>query len=288
MAGPMSSPTQVHVRALPAATPQQALAIKAAAQLPTALLSAEGAALTAAARPQQVKPGKERWMVKTGQDSEVDRVGAVVVDTTVEELVAMVRPQDMQPPTQEFSKYEDTRVQSVETTIWRIHAKVTFFKFEADGDFHLVLQGDSGMTMVGEVPMPQKAFLGDSPWFDDITQARTAAQTGLSNVPATPYVKSAGMWMPMAVAGDGGLTRAAGPQTLGQFLAQTTGASLTAAAAPGAAAPGAAAPLQVFAAAIAPKSATVTGVGFFDRVHGQTGVAATGIELHPILDLAWA
>jgi hypothetical protein len=28
--------------------------------------------------------------------------------------------------------------------------------------------------------------------------------------------------------------------------------------------------------------ATVTGVGFFDRLHGQTGVAPNGIELHPL------
>ncbi|MGH9863532.1 MAG: hypothetical protein ACRD35_08925 [Candidatus Acidiferrales bacterium] len=28
---------------------------------------------------------------------------------------------------------------------------------------------------------------------------------------------------------------------------------------------------------------TVTGVGFFDFIHGQTGVAPNGIELHPVL-----
>ena len=31
--------------------------------------------------------------------------------------------------------------------------------------------------------------------------------------------------------------------------------------------------------------ATVTGVGFFDHIHGQTGVALNGIELHPILQV---
>src|SRR5260221_2717633 len=31
----------------------------------------------------------------------------------------------------------------------------------------------------------------------------------------------------------------------------------------------------------------VTGVGFFDRIHGQTGVAPNGIELHPVLDLVF-
>lgn len=29
----------------------------------------------------------------------------------------------------------------------------------------------------------------------------------------------------------------------------------------------------------------VTGVGFFDHLHGQTGVAPNGIELHPVLDI---
>ena len=29
----------------------------------------------------------------------------------------------------------------------------------------------------------------------------------------------------------------------------------------------------------------VTGVGFFDRVHGETGQAPNGIELHPVLGL---
>jgi hypothetical protein len=30
---------------------------------------------------------------------------------------------------------------------------------------------------------------------------------------------------------------------------------------------------------------TITGVGFFDFVHGQSGVASNGIELHPVLSL---
>jgi hypothetical protein len=33
--------------------------------------------------------------------------------------------------------------------------------------------------------------------------------------------------------------------------------------------------------------AIVTGVGFFDFIHGQTGVAPNGIELHPILAIAF-
>jgi hypothetical protein len=32
---------------------------------------------------------------------------------------------------------------------------------------------------------------------------------------------------------------------------------------------------------------TVTGVGFFDKIHGQRGVAPDGIELHPVLSITF-
>lgn len=32
---------------------------------------------------------------------------------------------------------------------------------------------------------------------------------------------------------------------------------------------------------------TVNGVLFFDKIHGQTGVAKNGVELHPLLSIEW-
>src|SRR5207302_11115736 len=32
----------------------------------------------------------------------------------------------------------------------------------------------------------------------------------------------------------------------------------------------------------------VRGIGFFDYLHGQTGVAPNGIELHPVLDIQFS
>jgi hypothetical protein len=32
---------------------------------------------------------------------------------------------------------------------------------------------------------------------------------------------------------------------------------------------------------------TVTGVGFFDRIHNAIGQAPNGIELHPIVEIEW-
>lgn len=34
-----------------------------------------------------------------------------------------------------------------------------------------------------------------------------------------------------------------------------------------------------------PVKVTVTGPGFFDRLHGQRGVAPNGVELHPVLSM---
>lgn len=34
-------------------------------------------------------------------------------------------------------------------------------------------------------------------------------------------------------------------------------------------------------------SVQVTGIGFFDVLHGQTGVAPNGVELHPVLDITF-
>ncbi len=36
-----------------------------------------------------------------------------------------------------------------------------------------------------------------------------------------------------------------------------------------------------------PVAITVRGVGFFDFIHGQTGVAKNGFELHPVLSMSW-
>ena len=33
--------------------------------------------------------------------------------------------------------------------------------------------------------------------------------------------------------------------------------------------------------------ATIRGIGFFDKIHGQTGVAPNGIELHPVLKICF-
>lgn len=46
-------------------------------------------------------------------------------------------------------------------------------------------------------------------------------------------------------------------------------------------------PTSTFTTPATPIVLDITGVGFFDRVHGQIGVAPNGIELHPVLDVTF-
>lgn len=255
---------------LPVATKAQAAAIKAQA-MAVSKTTAAAASLAGPVPPGQLlvtKPGSERWPVKTGTDP--DDVADEIVDTTVEEMVRFPRPDDMQPVTSLQPQYQSHRADPVETTIWRLKATIITLKMEADGDYHLVLQGDSGETMIGEIPHPNPPYVGKaSPWNDQIKAARKATDDNLLH-----KVSLAG-FAPL----DGKLVPP------GAFLVppppppiQTQG--LTAEGLTGSDAPAA------FSTRVEPTPVTITGVGFFDKVHGQAGVSTfNGIELHPVLDI---
>jgi hypothetical protein len=155
-------------------------------------------------------------------------------------------------------------------TIWRVDAVIIALKHEVDGDYHLVLQGTSGATMVGEIPTPTTVFVGDSPWLTNIGQARQEVDQKLVGhlSPASfsllngEYVPNgAMMFMPRATA-DPGM----------RFDTPAEGS-------------GGVQPL--FATKISPTAVRITGVGFFDRAHGATGAAPNVIELHPVLKVEW-
>jgi hypothetical protein len=229
------------------------------------------AAAAAIAPTLATKPGTERWPVKTGTDADVAEVGANqrpdgsfdfgLVDTTVEELTSIPRPSAADTPGSETH-----RVSSVETTVWRLEADVITLKQESDGDYHLVLQGDSGDTMIGEVPTPRAPFVGAaSPFLDDITTTRSWVDTNLlAKVPA-PFVPVGKTLAPSGALTIAPVTAPVAPPVPGpDTTSQAT-----------------------FKTKIRSQRVTVIGVGFFDRLHGQTGVAPNGIELHPILSLTF-
>ena len=214
-----------------------------------------------------ITPGTQRWPVKTGTDEDVKTVKTHVVPATVEELVRAARPTGMADPSKLYPAFQAKRAVPVETTIWQVDADIVGIKLETDGDYHLVLQGASGEFMVAEVPSPNPPFVkSTSPFRGNIKQARAAVDTqfsktmqalnffpmGKTTVPAESFTIA-----PQAVTGM--------PFTPSVEGVMPQGAS--------------------FKTKVAPTKVRITGVGFFDHSHGQTGGAPNSIELHPVLSI---
>lgn len=244
-----------------------------AAVAPTLASAAEASAAAA------VKPGKERWPVKTGRDSHAGDVGLaeggrapVIVDTTIEELRRLLRPDNMQDVGANNPEFQEKRAVPVELTIWRISGFVTAVKNEADGDLHLALQGESGDTMIAESARPDAVFLGKrNPWLPALKKVRAAIEDKqfMASLASVSLVRSTqGELVPQGSFDSSRLDAAALAAPMSAATALKSGLK--------------------FKARISARKARITGVGFFDRVHNQTGVAITnGIELHPIFDFKW-
>jgi len=210
-------------------------------------------------------PGVERWPVKTGTDADVAKVGQNsvkgeelgqgIVATTVEEMLTFKRAADMPAVNKAFTKnsfYQDRRAVPTETTIWRLTALITGVKLEQDGDYHLVLQGQNAKTtMIGEIPNPDPAYVGNPEWLAEIKTARDTMDKFLG-----------GPLAPVDFA----------PEDMGPPTEER---------------PSGAEPDEAPSMTSVGKKATITGVGFFDSSHGQTGVAPTAIELHPIFSIVF-
>ena len=220
------------------------------------------------------KPGVERWSIKTGQDPDLGKVGDLgvipgkgIVPVTVEELIRIPRPADMQPVNSEIKKYENKRALPVETVVWQVTGTINFMKLEGDGDYHIVVQGASGDTVIVEVPTPTKPFLANSPWSANIKAARAAVDQKFGKqLNPQNFTLLDGKLVPR----DSVSQPEALPQTVPQSM--TTPEE------------GMESTVPTFQTALPATRARITGVGFFDKVHGQTGVARlNGIELHPVL-----
>jgi hypothetical protein len=162
--------------------------------------------------------GEERWAVKTLSDKRVKRVDFRPHDSSIGRLRKKPAP-DVGSDT--------PRIDGVETTNYRVRARLIEFKREEDKDIHLVIGVPSApqKTMIVEFPDTTCPGARRSPKKSQMAKARAA------------------------------LVAACGEPSSSSFH-----------------------PLQ--------GTATFTGVGFFDILHGQTGVAPNGIELHPVLRLA--
>lgn len=175
----------------------------------------------------EIKPGVERWAVKTGTDQEANQVDIENPQSgTIVELVSLPAPPD---PDQISDRDEPT-----ETTAYTLDAILTAYKLERDGDYHLVLDDGNGNTMIVEIPDPD--FCAESIWLEQITAARQSFNDKFGDL----------------------------VHKLREIATLTNG---------------------VVMITHVSDPVTVTGVGFFDRKHGQTGVAPNGIELHPVLSI---
>ena len=229
------------------------------------------------------KPGTERWPVKTGQDPDRAKVGknvingndlgAGIVASTVEELISLPRPQGLEVATQDPPQFQSVRDGVTEVTVWQIEATIIALKHEADGDYHLVLQGTSGQEMVAEIPTPTTEFVGDSPWITNIGQARQEVDNKLvQHLSPADFTLVNNRYLPhgaLASAPNG--PRATAPP---QMRMTTRLRKIDP-------------PQPLFSTQITPTQARITGVGFFDRAHGATGAAPNVIELHPVLKVEW-
>jgi hypothetical protein len=218
-----------------------------------------------------IAPGVERWPVKTGTDPDVTEVNLAspVVATTVDELVSAARPADMQDPNKDYPTYQSHRATPLESTVWTLDCQITAAKLEQDGDFHLVLQSPSGETMIGEVPDPDPSFVNpSSPFAADIKVVRQAVNQKIFSKLANTPLAQMGKYMVPATS-----FKVAPSKTTTLAAARKRGKL-----------PPTSTPFPV-KAAITPVKARITGVGFFDRKHGQLGVAPNGVEIHPILDI---
>jgi uncharacterized membrane protein YgcG len=251
-----------------------------------------------ALRPELVtKPGSERWPVKTGQDPDRDSVGknvvngqdlgAGIVPATVEELISVPRPAGMEDPSVDPPEFRSKRAGLAETTIWQVEGNIIVLNQEADGDNHLVFQGASGATLVAEVPTPTPTFVGDSPWIQNIQEARQAVDDKLVQ-PLNPLD---------FVLPPGGRKLVPRNSLSGEFPVPSPGQTVGAGARNTASfqmpqsfrtpEPGKEGMMPTFQTAVKPTAARITGVGFFDRAHGATGAAPNVIELHPVLKIEW-
>ena len=118
--------------------------------------------------------GTERWPVKVGDDPDGPQVDLTRSVTTTLEALDALAPPAVRPA--------DARVGDTERTLFVVHATLTAYKLESDGDYHLALSDDAGHTLIAEIPDP--ACVGaSSPFLAGIRKARAAFEARLKAGP---------------------------------------------------------------------------------------------------------
>ncbi len=114
------------------------------------------------------EPGTGRWAVKIAADPDAPAIPVKGVETTVEDLLALPRPQELPPRS---TAYPTSRVGEAEKVRWEFEADLTHYRLRPDGDIELTLRGEKRKTLLACMPDPK--FLDEkSPWFQQIRLAR--------------------------------------------------------------------------------------------------------------------
>ena len=178
----------------------------------------------------------QRWDVKTGADPD-NRIDHTIVDSTIAELITFPPPTLLVPTS--------PRMSPVETTIYRLTAKLVGYKIESDGDYHCIISDDQQQTLITEIPDPATLDPG-TVFRDEITAARTAftARFALQ------------------------LKALAAASTLLGHVALGINAAIE--------------PPMISHVNV---PVIVIGLGFFDFAHNATGAARNCVECHPVLSI---
>jgi len=139
------------------------------------------------------------------------------------------------------------RQKGPESTIYYLSATLIAYAIEEDGDYHLVLSDQAGNTMITEIPDPTTLD----------PQSRFSNPISLTRSTFTDRFQQQ-------------LITLASARNLLLHAAASLGASIQ--------------PPMINHVST---PISLSGIGFFDVLHGQTGVAPNGIEIHPVLSISF-
>ena len=129
-------------------------AVLAAVSLGTLACAPKPAETVKTDGPKANAPKPSRIAVKRGMDPDMKDVNMTPKDITVEELIAMQRPEGLADDISS-SDAQDKRLGELEHQVWRLKGKIKSVVKRKDGDYFMVIEGKSGQTTVVEVPDPE-------------------------------------------------------------------------------------------------------------------------------------
>lgn len=226
-----------------------AAALAVALCCPARAQSQAMSAPNASASGQNGQCGTERWAVKTMSDPDAGSVDlSNIVDVTIDDLIHTPATS----PWAASSQPPDKRTLSgpySENTVYRIHGTLIAYRQEKDHDYHAVIEELDYPTDQN----PHETMIVEFPdptcsgaRSSRVLAAITAARQSFNAIYGNPAIQPTGTVLNVH------------PEITDptKYVMPTVSIPVV-----------------------------VTGIRFFDPIHGQTGVAPNGVELHPVLSI---